>query len=402
MLKKALAAAAVVFLVLTALCPIVLAAPIYDAKGYLEESLISALSKAMTAFSDSTNSNDVSLSMPKLESAPVLPDQQEQQKPETSDAPALDAEQSEPEPETTPDVTPKPTATPVVAPKPTASPVVTPKPTAAPVVTPKPTNTPKPTASPAVTPKPVQTPVPANVPPTIDTSTVSDGYVRVAFTSNVKLMVQTVFGNTVQNFNMANDGSFTNIPLNLGEGSYKIRLLRNIEGSRYAVEKSATVTYQSDTTNNVYLLSIPTIQFDSSMTAIKKAAALTSNKTTAYDKLSAIYDYVVKNISYDYDKLDNLPNGYVPDIEATYASKKGICYDFASLFAAMCRSQGIPCKLVKGYTVKTAGFHAWNEVYINGEWKIIDTTADSVYRAKGLSYSMFKSQSYVTSITQSY
>ena len=388
MAKKALTTAVVTILVLTALCPVAFAAPVYDAKGFLEESLISALSKAMTAFSESTNNELVSSQIPMQESYPGPSSQQEQVAPEIPDAPGEQA------PEETPNVTPNPT--PVVTPKPTAAPVVTPKPTTAPV------STPKPTTSPTVTPKPVQTPVPAEVPSTIDTSTVSEGYVRVAFTSNRKLLVQTVFGNTTQNFNMTNDGKFTNIPLNLGEGVYKIRILRQIEGSKYAIEKSVSVTYQTDTSNGIYLLSIPTIQFDSSMAAIKKAAALVSTKTTDIDKVTAIYNYIVKNISYDYDKLDNLPNGYVPDIEETYAAKKGICYDFASLFAAMCRSQGIPCKLIKGYTVKSSGFHAWNEVYINGEWRIIDTTADSVYRANGLSYSMYKNASYVDRITQSY
>ncbi len=31
-----------------------------------------------------------------------------------------------------------------------------------------------------------------------------------------------------------------------------------------------------------------------------------------------VYDYVVKNISYDYDKANNLPLDYIPDIDETF------------------------------------------------------------------------------------
>ena len=45
-------------------------------------------------------------------------------------------------------------------------------------------------------------------------------------------------------------------------------------------------------------------------------------------------------------------------------SKKGICFDYSAVMAAMLRSQGIPCKLVIGYAGKI--YHAWIDVYIQG------------------------------------
>ena len=44
------------------------------------------------------------------------------------------------------------------------------------------------------------------------------------------------------------------------------------------------------------------------------------------------------------------------------ASKKGICFDYASLMAAMLRSQGIPTKLEVGYSGQA--YHAWISVYL--------------------------------------
>ena len=57
---------------------------------------------------------------------------------------------------------------------------------------------------------------------------------------------------------------------------------------------------------------------------------------------------------------------------AEVGATKGICYDLASLFAAMCRSQGVPCKLTNGYVGNV--YHAWDQVYVNGAWQNIDPT----------------------------
>ena len=43
----------------------------------------------------------------------------------------------------------------------------------------------------------------------------------------------------------------------------------------------------------------------------------------------------------------------------------------------MCRSQGIPCAVAKGYT--TGGYHAWNMVYLNDAWVGLDLTASIAY-----------------------
>lgn len=53
---------------------------------------------------------------------------------------------------------------------------------------------------------------------------------------------------------------------------------------------------------------------------------------------------MVDNVSYDNDKTYNLKQatGYVPNPDKTLTSKKGICFDYASLGAAMLRSVGIP------------------------------------------------------------
>ena len=44
-------------------------------------------------------------------------------------------------------------------------------------------------------------------------------------------------------------------------------------------------------------------------------------------------------------------------------TRKGICFDYASLMSALLRSQGIPTKLVVGYS--GTAYHAWISVYLD-------------------------------------
>lgn len=237
---------------------------------------------------------------------------------------------------------------------------------------------------------------------TIDTSNASKGYVSVAYyNTEKKLKGYISLGGRDQTFTMRNDGNWTNIPLTLGSGTYEIRILENTTGTKYGSVISATATFNDNGAMDRYLVSIPTMEYNSGMAAIQKAAALASGKSEA-NKVAAIYEYVVLNTSYDYDKLKSIPSGYEPNIEDTYRSRKGICYDYAALFGAMCRSQGIPTKMIKGYVTGVSGYHAWNTVYVGGQWKIIDTTADAVYRNAGQNAPMYKNSSYVTSIVQEY
>ena len=80
--------------------------------------------------------------------------------------------------------------------------------------------------------------------------------------------------------------------------------------------------------------------------------------------------------SYDYKLANEITSGkitkYIPNTAATLNGTTGMCYDFSSLFAAMCRSEGIPCALTKGYA--GSSYHAWNKVNLNGSWYQIDLT----------------------------
>lgn len=101
--------------------------------------------------------------------------------------------------------------------------------------------------------------------------------------------------------------------------------------------------------------------------------------------LDVIYQYVTTHITYDTEKAASVSTGYLPDIDETLRTGKGICFDYAALTASMLRSLSIPARLDIGYSGDVR--HAWVDVYIesigwvkravefNGnEWKMIDPT----------------------------
>lgn len=197
-------------------------------------------------------------------------------------------------------------------------------------------------------------------------------------------------------YNIKKNGAAENFPLQLGKGTYLISVFENIEGTKYRKIFQDDIFAEINNQNAVYLNSVQNISWNYENTAIQKAELLTSNLNSDKERINVLYSYIVKNFSYDYNKVGKLTTEYLPDIDKIYNAKKGICYDYSSLFAAMLRSLGIPAKLVKGYAEGVKGYHAWNEVFdkSSGKWLTIDTTADSQYSKAKRKYTMIKTSGY--------
>lgn len=97
---------------------------------------------------------------------------------------------------------------------------------------------------------------------------------------------------------------------------------------------------------------------------------------------------------YDYDKIATLSYDYVPKADMILSAKSGICYDYSVLLASMLRSQGIPSRLIKGYTSWTSVYYAWNEIYLEAsdEWVVVDTTYDNYLYLRHRGYNFQKSR----------
>ena len=108
----------------------------------------------------------------------------------------------------------------------------------------------------------------------------------------------------------------------------------------------------------------------------KLADEICADCDTDEEKVKAIYKWMIYNFEYDYD-CEPLIQYF--NVRKTLSTRKGICYDFSHLFAALCRSQNIPCYVVDGDKRDNAQYHhTWNRVYFDSSWWDMDVTFDIV------------------------
>ncbi len=182
-------------------------------------------------------------------------------------------------------------------------------------------------------------------------------------------------------------------PLQMGNGDYTISVLEQVGGTKYKIVREAMVPLQLANGNAVFLGSVQNIRWSETSQAVQLAKELTRSSQSDAEKVRAIYDYIVGTIRYDEALAAGDLTDYVPDIDRTIARQQGICYDYASLFASMLRSVGIPAKLVMGNSDYVSVYHSWNEVYIGGQWVTIDTTVDAGWQGNGAAAGMIKDAS---------
>ena len=197
----------------------------------------------------------------------------------------------------------------------------------------------------------------------IDLSQLEGGIIGVKAQSDTRLKMQIVCGEDKYNYDLPNDGTATFFPLNMGNGTYTFRLMEQVGDSKYACigSEDRDVTLKDEF--QPYLRPNQMVNYNKSSDCIKKVKELAASCTTDADIAAAVYDYMVKNIQYDTEKAATVQNGYLPSPDETLKTGKGICFDYASLAAAMLRSEGIPCKLITGY-VGEETYHAWNSFYV--------------------------------------
>jgi len=229
----------------------------------------------------------------------------------------------------------------------------------------------------------------------VDSSQVINGIVRVKFntgtTKKVKLLISK--GEQRVQYNLSNSEAYIGFPLQLGDGTYTVGIYENTTDNKYRAVHTKSFYVTITDTKKVYLNSVQEISWRHDSQAVLLAGKLLQEATlkkqqshknmavqlTEREKVNVLYNYVVNNISYDYNKIKTLNYDYLPNIDQTILDKSGICYDYSALLGGMLRSQGIPTKMAKGYTTWTSVYHAWNEVYLASEnrWVVVDATYDA-------------------------
>ncbi len=117
-----------------------------------------------------------------------------------------------------------------------------------------------------------------------------------------------------------------------------------------------------------------------------------------YDKVFALYEWVVKNIYYDFDYYRDKTDSTTTAADEVLFSRRSVCAGYASILEALLHAQGIPAIITSTYALgaSTDGNpfgdtyinaektnHAHVEAFVEGRWITMDATWSSNNKYQG-------------------
>jgi len=97
-----------------------------------------------------------------------------------------------------------------------------------------------------------------------------------------------------------------------------------------------------------------------------------------FEKAKVLHDWIALNIAYAFDMYQS--NNFGPmDAESVFNRRTGVCEGYSNLFLEFCNIARVTCVKVHGKAKGYSGLegHAWNSLYINNHWYLVDTTWDA-------------------------
>lgn len=211
----------------------------------------------------------------------------------------------------------------------------------------------------------------------MDMTHVNRGYVAARATASVKCLFEVLHTGTGEKYYYPLDGSGKDqfYPLAMGNGTYQFTVHANApdaEGnpttSYYpALQDAIEVALEND--KAPFLVNSAVVDYGADSSAVTLSYQLAQHSATNLEVIQQVYYWIENNIKYDVEKAEYVQtsSSYVPNLDQVLTDKQGICYDYASLAAAMLRANGIPCQMIFG-DVNTGDdggvvYHAWNLVW---------------------------------------
>lgn len=220
----------------------------------------------------------------------------------------------------------------------------------------------------------------------IDYSHAAEGYIMVRYTGTCPKVKLQITGEdaVTYTYNLVSE-DYEAFPLSSGNGSYTVWVLENISGTSYLTCLAETIDVTITNEFGPFLYPNQYCNFSAGSQTVAKAAELAKSADTDLEVVANVYNYIIGNITYDYQKAETVPSGYTSDVDTILNSGTGICLDYAAVMTSMLRSQRIPTRLEVGYVGEA--YHAWISTYItdigwvNGivefdgtSWKLMDPT----------------------------
>ena len=150
----------------------------------------------------------------------------------------------------------------------------------------------------------------------IDISNVDQGYLMVRYNGNskkVKLQI-TKKGSTTYTYNLSS-GSYEAFPLSEGSGTYTVNVYENVSGNQYSLACGESVKVEIKNSLTPFLYSNQYVKFNANSKTVAMGAQIAAGAQNQLQVVDRIYDYVVSNISYDYQKAKTVTSGYLPNVD---------------------------------------------------------------------------------------
>ncbi len=152
--------------------------------------------------------------------------------------------------------------------------------------------------------------------------------------------------------------------------------------------KNITLSYITQIKNNITYLAIeyaPTYYTTAEQEAEVDAAIdevlaeLNITGKSEYEKISAIYDYICDNVTYDYTNLNDETYYLKYTTYAALINKTAVCQGYATLFYRLALESGVDARYIRGMAGEEndLGRHGWNIAQIGSYYYNLDTTWDA-------------------------
>ena len=175
-------------------------------------------------------------------------------------------------------------------------------------------------------------------------------------------------------YRINNYGKPEQLVLSEGNGRYVINVFRAIGVTQHNRILSTTIEVTLTCEFMPFLQPNKFVNFTTDGAVAELAERLRRDCPIATTRF--VFRYVHNNMTYDFELARSESLGwYEPNLEELLlVTRRGICFDFASLMTALLRLNDIPAKMVFGY-FEGKYWHAWVNAYFpEYGWVILDPT----------------------------
>jgi hypothetical protein len=137
------------------------------------------------------------------------------------------------------------------------------------------------------------------------------------------------------------------------------------DASRWNINFEYTITYYTTLEQEE--------EVNAAVTSI--ISSLNLEDADTYEKIQKIYDYICKNVTYDYDNLENDEDFLKYTAYAALTRKKAVCQGYSNLLYRLLLEAGIDNRIITG--TANGGAHSWNIVKIGNYYYNLDATWDA-------------------------